>query len=197
MHDKSNMKAYLEETLRLRIPDDDWNLLLPIITSEDIAKRQHLLEAGKVCRHLWFLRSGTVRSWQNVDGENVTTHFFIAPAMFTAYHSLVSGMPSIVTIESSGQALLDVISHDQLKMLYDRSHTLERIGRLMAEFQFIQEFNRRMVLSQMPALERYEWLEKHHGAVFQHFQLKDIATYLGITPVYLSRLRRHRMSGKQ
>jgi CRP-like cAMP-binding protein len=101
----------------------------------------------------------------------------------------------MVTIESSEASLLDVIAYDQLKLLYDKSHTLERIGRLMAEFQFVQEFNRRRVLLQMPALERYEWLEKHQGAVFQHFQLKDIATYLGITPVTLSRLRNQRRSG--
>jgi CRP-like cAMP-binding protein len=195
MDDKSCMRVFLEETLRMRIPDDDLDLLVSSFTSEQIAKGQLLLEEGKVCSHLWFLRSGAVRFWEYVDGQTVTTHFFLAPSMFTVYHSLVSGMPSMVTIESSEASLLDVIAYDQLKLLYDKSHTLERIGRLMAEFQFVQEFNRRRVLLQMPALERYEWLEKHQGSVFQHFQLKDIATYLGITPVTLSRLRKQRRSG--
>ncbi len=130
--------------------------------------------------------------FENMDGTEKTTHFFIAPTMFTMYHSLITATPSEVSIKAEENCSLQAIPHAQLTKLYDQSHQLERIGRIMAEFQFVGEFNRRRLHLNMDALQRYEYLEQHQPEVFQRFQLKDIATYLGITPVSLSRLRKYR-----
>ena len=85
---------------------------------------------------------------------------------------------------------LDVIPYTKLTQLYDRSHAIERVGRVMAEHQYIEEFELRKMLLSMDSLERYEYLEMNQPEIFQHFQLKDIATFLGMTPVSLSRLRK-------
>jgi len=185
------LRPYLEQ-IAGRMPDKDWEVLRSILRPSEVLKGRFLLEEGMRCGEIWFLVEGAVRYFENVDGEHRTTHFFTAPAMFTSYHSLISGAPSEVNILAEAECRILSLPYDRLKEGYDQSHVLERIGRIMAEYQFIAEFNRRRMLLHMDALERYEKLEEEHPEVFQHFQLKDIATYLGITPVSLSRLRKYR-----
>ena len=190
------LKKYLEQITGESIPDHDWNLLSSIIVHKNIVKGNLLFETAMKCEEIWFLKSGAVRYFENVNGEYKTTHFFIAPSMFTVYHSLITGMSSELSIEAYEYLDLEVLPYPKLKELYTKSHLLERIGRIMAEYQFVSEFNRRRMLLNMDALERYEFLESSQPEIFQRFQLKDIATYLGITPVSLSRLRKYRMSRK-
>jgi CRP-like cAMP-binding protein len=185
------LRSYLEQ-IAGKIPDRDWNLLEEIIQPMEYPGNQHLIEEGKICRHIWFLEKGALRMFEYMDGNEKTTHFFLAPTMFTMYHSLITSTPSEVSIKTEEDCILQALPYAQLIKLYDQSHRLERIGRIMAEFQFVGEFNRRRLHLNMDALQRYEYLEQNQPEVFQRFQLKDIATYLGITPVSLSRLRKYR-----
>ena len=163
---------------------------------EEINRGQLVIEEGQRCNHIWYLKEGAVRFFENVRGEYRTTHFFLAPSMFTVYHSLITGAPSELSVEATSNLILEALPYEQLKQKYDQSHMLERVGRIMAEYQFISEMNRRRMLLNMDALDRYEFLEANQPEVFQYFQLKDIATYIGITPVSLSRLRRYRLNRK-
>jgi CRP-like cAMP-binding protein len=190
------MRAYLENITNNKIIDKDWELLSGITYPEEFQKGKLLLKEGEKCNSIWFLSKGAVRFYENVNGEYRTTHFFTSPSMFTVYHSLVTGAASEISIETVEEVKLEVLPYKTLSALYNENHAIERIGRIMAEHQFVAEFNRRRMLLNMDALERYEFLEAHQPDVFQHFPLKDIATYLGITPVSLSRLRKYRMLRK-
>ena len=190
------MRQYIENIIGRNLPDSDWALLSDIIERKEITKGELLLKEGQRCHDIWYLKEGAVRYYENINGEYRTTHFFIAPAMFTVYHSLLSDEPSELAIEATADLKLEVLPYSLLKQLYDQSHVLERVGRIMAEYQFINELNRRRMLLNMDALERYEFLEANQPEVFQQYQLKDIATYIGITPVSLSRLRKYRMERK-
>ena len=190
------MRQYIENIIGRNLPDSDWALLSDIIERKEITKGELLVKEGQRCNDIWYLKEGSVRYYENVNGEYRTTHFFIAPTMFTVYHSLLSDEPSELAIEATTDLKLAVLPYSLLKQLYDQSHVLERVGRIMAEYQFINELNRRRMLLNMDALERYEFLEANQPEVFQQYQLKDIATYIGITPVSLSRLRKYRLERK-
>ncbi|HKK67641.1 MAG TPA: hypothetical protein VJ946_05490, partial [Bacteroidales bacterium] len=82
----------------------------------------------------------------------------------------------------------------ELDGLYRQSKYIERVGRRMAEEEFIQEFSMRRMFLKLDALQRYEYMEKNHREILRRFQLKDIATFLGVTPETLSRLRKLRLS---
>lgn len=191
------MRNYIENIIGYKLSDSDWNLLAGIVEVSELPKGHHLVKEGQRCNYIWFLKKGAVRFFENIHGACRTTHFFVAPSMFTVYHSLITGSPSELDIEATSDLIIEALPYDQLKKLYIQSHALERVGRIMAEYQFISEMNRRRMLLNMDALERYEYLEANQPEVFQQFQLKDIATYLGITPVSLSRLRKYRLDRKQ
>lgn len=187
------MREYLENIIG-KLEEHDWSLLSAIIREEVCSRGDYLLEAGIVCRNIWFLKQGAIRMFELNEGIEFTTHFFISPSFFTLYHSLLSGVPSELYIKAEENCSLQILPYSSLSKLYQDSHALERIGRIMAEFHFMAEFERRRMHLNMDALQRYEYLEKKQPEVFHHFQLKDIATYLGITPVSLSRLRKYRSS---
>lgn len=189
------MREYLEY-ITGKIPNSDWILFEKIAIQVNKNKGSILLDYDEICKEIWFLRKGAVRKIENINGDIKTTHFYVAPFMFTVYKSLLRKEPSTMTLVCEAPCELDVIPYRKLNELYDKSHAVERVGRVMAEHQYIEEFELRKVLLSMDALQRYEHLEATQPEIFEHFQLKDIATFLGITPVSLSRLRKIRWRSK-
>lgn len=190
------MKEYLEKILGNNIKEQDWGLIADIVSCQKVTQGDHLISIGERCHKIWYLEQGAVRFYENQNGEYKTIHFAIAPTMFTVYESLITGTPSYIGIEASCQLNVEVLPYQQLKKIYDKSHAIERVGRIMAEHNFLLELNRRRTLLSKTAIERYELIEANQPEVFDYFQLKDIATYIGITPVSLSRIRASRFQGK-
>jgi hypothetical protein len=185
------MRSYLEH-ITGPIPDADWQLFEQLAYPEQRQKGDILLDFQARCQQVWYLEKGAVRKVENVNGTLKTTHFYLAPVMFTVYHSLIREQPSDLSIVCESDCAFSTIPYRELVQLYQRAHAIERVGRIMAEHQFVEEFDLRRTWLNLNALERYEYLEESQPAIFQYFQLKDIATYLGITPVSLSRLRKVR-----
>lgn len=185
------MRTILEQ-ITGKLPEEDWQILADIAQPRQYPKHHVLLAAGDVCDAVWYLETGAVRFFEWQEGEEQTTHFHIGPTFFSVYHSLITGNPSSLSLKLEQDSAFLVLPYSQLLEAYARSHALERMGRIMAEYQFIGEFNRRRMHLNLNASQRYGKLEQEHPQVFQHFQLKDIATFLGITPVSLSRLRKDR-----
>ena len=127
-------------------------------------------------------------NWQMLEQSTNGYNFFM-----DLFRRWVSRHRPLAQVKASALPQFD----PQLHELYRNRHALEHIGRVMAEMQFMMEFDRRRMHLNMDALQRYEHLERTQPEVFQRFQLKDIATYLGITPVSLSRLRKYRFGKKK
>ena len=128
--------------------------------------------------------------YENLNDQEKTTHFFIENNLFIDYHSVLTNKPSEIGFKAEDDCILQQIPYDKLLSLYNQSHYLERIARVMAERQFVQEFELRRQLLNFDALQRYEYLIETKPYIFQRFALKDIASFIGITPVSLSRLRK-------
>jgi CRP-like cAMP-binding protein len=185
------MKKFIEKVVG-RIEESSFDLLLEITSEIEVSKNDFFLKQGKICNHLWFLKNGAVKAFEIVNGENRITHFFTEECFFTNYMSVLTKQPSELFFQATENCQVTQINYTNLEDLYNRDHRIEHIGRIMAEMQFIAEYTRRKQLLNMDALERYEYLEKNQPETFSRFSLKDIASYLGITPVSLSRLRKYR-----
>ena len=164
------MKKYLEQ-IAGKIPVKDWTLFKEITFQEQRLKGDTLLEFNKKCRYIWFLKKGAVRKIENINGTLKTTHFYIAPFMFTVYRSLLRDLSSQMSIICETDCEFEVLLYSDLVALYNHSHPIERVGRIMAEHQYIEEFDLRRVLLNMDALQRYEYLEANQPEIFQYFQL--------------------------
>lgn len=134
-------------------------------------------------------RAGSLRSFHLKDGEDITQTFFFAGNYATDYESFLTQRPSAVYIQAMEDTEVIQCHYDDLQKLYAASHTGERLGRLIAEniFLGLSLRNRHFLLDDPET--RYLALMKERPKVIAHIPLKHIASYLGIKPESLSRIR--------
>lgn len=187
------MRDYIEQ-ITGKVPDDDWQLYEQQLKQTKSEKGKIILGFQKPCQTIWHMTKGAVRKLEMDNGVEKTTHFYVAPKVFTVLHSALTGGPSDLSIVCEEDCEFLTLDVNQLGQLYQQSIYIERIGRRMAEEEFIEEFSMRRMFLKLDALQRYEYMEQKHPEVLKRFQLKDIATFLGVTPETLSRLRKLRLS---
>ena len=184
-----NLKMFFE-SLFGKMPETEWLLLKTILKPLHISKNDDLHKIGKKCKHLWFLEKGAIKVFEIVNETERITHFFTENNLFIDYHSIATDSNSEIGFKAVEDCEIQSMVYSELIKLYDKSQYLERIGRNMAERQFVQEFELRRFLLNYDALQRYEYLIQKQPHIFQRFSLKDIASFIGITPVSLSRFRK-------
>lgn len=187
------MRNYIEH-IAGRLPDADWKLYEQQLKVTKSKKGEVILGFNKPCKKIWHMTKGAVRKLEIDNGIEKTTHFYVAPKIFTVLHSALTHGPSDLSIICEEDCEFLTLDVNQLENMYQQSKCIERIGRRMAEEEFIEEFSMRRMFLKLDALQRYEFMEKEHPEILRRFQLKDVATFLGITPETLSRLRKLRLS---
>lgn len=140
------------------------------------------------------MTSGAVRKTELHDGTSKTTHFYTAPKVFTVLQSALDQSPSDLAIVCEADCQFLELNFLELPTLFEQSRYIERIARRIVEEEFIEEFEIRRMFLKMDALQRYEYLEKTSPEILNQFQLKDVATFIGVTPETLSRLRKMRFA---
>ncbi len=190
MSNMNNELRHFFSSIFGEMPQSEWELLKGILEQQQVSKNEEVHAIGVQCKKLWFLEKGAVKVYELVNEQERVTHFFIENNLFIDYHSILTNLPSEIGFKAVEDCTLQVMPYDKLLMLFDQSPYLERIGRVMAERQFVQEFELRRLLLNLDALQRYHYLMEKKAYIFQRFALKDIASFIGVTPVSLSRLRK-------
>lgn len=187
------MKSALREAMSqvIRLKNDEWEAFEPYIELKTLRKRQHYVEEGQTCREIGFILRGDMRQYCIVEGEEKTTFFYFDNQFVTNYESFVAQTPSNLTIEAITDVQMLVFSKETLDRLYRLYPVYETFGRLIAEQVYICAIHRlNTFLLNTPEQRYLHFLESPDSRLIlekipQHY----IASYLGITPVSLSRIR--------
>lgn len=131
-----------------------------------------------------------------VDDREHVAGFFIEDTTFSDYQSFLTRQPSRMYIQALEDTEVIDISYDAAQYLYRHVPEAEKLGRLLAEYLFILLSNRNSSLLLDTPEERYKKLVAQRPYLFQRVPKYMIASYLGITPEVLSRIRA-RLSKKQ
>jgi CRP-like cAMP-binding protein len=155
------------------------------------AKHELLIEQDKISDHYYFLGNGYVRSHlYNWQGEDVTLQLISPGKMVCELPTFFKRKPA----QASFQALTDCrvlsIAFDDLQQAFHSMPEFREFGRAMLVNAFAEMQQRNIALIQQTAEMRYADLLAKHPDLFQHFPLKYIASYLGITDTSLSRIRK-------
>ncbi len=189
------MYDQLYEYIRSYVPitTDDWNFLEPQLIPQKVKKREIFLNLGEVCRSISFMVSGAMRSYEITEDGREICHFFALEQCFvTNYWSFLSQRASERIFQALEPTQLIHLPYAAVNRGYDYSKNWERFGRIMAEQVFMEELGRRNDLLHKTSAGRYAYIEKHYPEWIERIPLRHLATYLGITPESLSRLRRQR-----
>jgi CRP-like cAMP-binding protein len=194
------MKELLRQVMSqtVTIAQDEWEAFEPYIFSKSIKKKDLLVREGQICTEIGLVLQGTFRQYHVIDGEEKTTFFFFDHQFVCNYESVLLEAPSNVTIEALEDSHILYFKKEVLYRLYRLYPKYEVFGRLIAENVYLCAMERLNTFLLNSPEERYlKFLSKPDSVtILERVPQHYIASYLGITPVSLSRIRA-RMAKRQ
>ena len=171
--------------------DAELDTFLSFCNIKTFKRKAFLSLADSVCNEVFFINKGLTRSILiDKDGVEHTTHFTIENQFIADYASFLQGLPSIYAIQALENVEVIVMPRKAIDWGYKNLNQGDKLGRTIAEYYFIYNDNRIKALYMLHPKERYEAIDSIfpniHNRVPQHM----IASYLGITPIHLSRLKK-------
>ncbi|MGE7773676.1 Crp/Fnr family transcriptional regulator [Chitinophaga sp. NPDC101104] len=183
------IRQYFEKFTPLS--DDDWHYFSSRLTRESFPKKSLLLRAGQTENHLSFIAEGLVRFYIPKDGDNdLTFSFSFSNDFVSAYDSFLTRQPSIYNVEALTDTVLLRVSHSDLQDIYQNTAAGNIIGRHAGEDLYLTLLRREISLLSESAEERYRKLLADQPRLVREIPLKYIASWIGITPQALSRIRK-------
>jgi CRP-like cAMP-binding protein len=168
----------------------EWEAFAATLVIKDLKKGDFLIRQGQVENFIYFLNTGATRNYFVKDDKEFTVDFQFQGDFVTAYYSLITREPSAIAIELLEDAEVVAIPLELLQEFYAKHHNGERVGRLIAEYQYIKRLRREMDLLSRTAEERYNELMQRNPALIRQISVKHLSSYLGIHPESLSRIRK-------
>ncbi len=166
-------------------------LLSSLVKHRLATKNEKLIHAGKPSKEVFYIHKGILRLYMpDEKGREVNTHLAWEGMFLTSYYSLINNKISDEAAVALTDCELYQFDYDNLVALYDTYPKIERLGRLLAEESFSCLVERGRMLQTMTAKERYlHFMQTMPVEVFRAIPLQEIASYLGIAPGSLSRIR--------
>lgn len=156
---------------------------------QEVSKGHTLVKPGAICRHLYFIERGLTRTFYLKDGKDVTDWISPDGTFAVSIVSFLTGAPDIRGIETVEQSVVWAISRDALEGLYTQHPAIERFGRMLMSEGIVQMQRRFDDVHFSTAAERYRNLMETAPGILQRVPLGMVASYLGMAPETLSRIR--------
>jgi len=178
------------------LADSDVDLLLSICTEANYTKGDYFVREGAVCSKLGFLIGGIARVYHLANDKEYTSYFNFAQRnrLVSSFESFLTKKPAKESIHFLEDAQLVLISREDFYGLYDKSAAFQEMGRKLAEYNYILAMERIYSLQHDTAQMRYEKLLHIYPDLVNRVPHHYIASYLGITPESLSRVRKDLMA---
>lgn len=171
------------------LTEADWQRIAACFIPLKVKKGAVLLEAGKVCKQLWFLESGVVYYYNEPDGTMQVRYFTQAPFCFTAANSFTNQKAARESIAAATPCQLLSCSYEQANQLLELSAWSTFVRKLIQEVQADSDDLLDEIAEKSPA-QRYSDLLCQNPTLIQQVPLQLVAAYLGIAPQSLSRIRK-------
>jgi len=183
-------RQFISQSVQLQ--EDEYLSLEGLLHEDVIHKKEHLIKASEICNEIVFFSEGYFRFYHYAtDGTEITSDFYFAPGFVTSYTSLITGNPSKVYVQAMEDMKILILRKSDLQNLYSKYHSIDRLGRLLAEQVAINSEKHLFSLLNQTADERYKNLLDSYPQYIQKIPLQYIASYLGIKQETLSRVRKN------
>ncbi|MDB5127321.1 Crp/Fnr family transcriptional regulator [Mucilaginibacter sp.] len=185
-------RKYIDEYSGDTMTDDEFALVKAAFTPKKIRKKQYLLQEGDVCKHLSFIIKGAMRQY-TVDekGNEHIVRFGIENWWMADRESFEFSTPTIYYIDALEDTELLQVSLANLTELKQTFPGMNKLTLALDKRGHIAAQKRITAAISLTAEEKYQNLFKIHPIFFQRFPQAMIASYLGISPETLSRIRKN------
>jgi len=183
------LRTHIEK--RVHLTDDDFDIITKFFLHKKLRKKQFLLNEGEVCRHIGFVNSGCLREYtiDNKGAEHII-QFAIEDWWVSDLNSFLSGLPAEHNIDALDDSELLLLEKSATDKMLNACPKMERFFRLLMEANYVATHQRIADSLSTAAEERYLKFIKTYPKLIEQVSQNQIASYLGITPQSLSRIRK-------
>ena len=160
-----------------------------------IKKNDFLIREGTVCDFLGIMISGSLRSFVEDEKQEFNNDFYFANDFVSAYNSFLTRRPNGCNIQALADAELYCINYDQLNALLTEDPQWMKLGKYVSDEFYIRKCERETSLLKNSAAERLEIFLTNYPGIEQKISQYHIASYLGIKPETLSRIKASALNG--
>lgn len=159
------------------------------LRTKSLAKKEYLIKEGSVCDFIGFVHSGTLRSYVQNDDEEFNNDFYFDASFVSAYTSFLTQMPTNCNIEALTEVKMEYITYERFAALMAKNSDFLKLGKYISDNYFIRKCKRETSFLKNTAAERLEVIRSLYPGIEQKVSQYHIASYLGIKPESLSRLK--------
>ena len=186
MNDQDKIRLFKQFT---DFNDRELRVIMPYFEFKIFKKKSILLDIGEVSNEVFYLIQGCIRLYCEKDGEELSTYFFTENMFAGSYDSFLSQQPSKVAIETLEDCEVLVLSHKSQEKLYKVFPKMNEFIRKAIEQRFVLLHDLFISYLLNSPEERYLMLIKDRPELLQRIPQHQIASFLGVTRVSLSRIR--------
>lgn len=174
---------------KINIDDQDLECILSYFKEISFKKDAYVLREHHYSTNYYFVKSGGVRIWFDKGEKPITAWLIFENDFFSELSSLKSGKPTRFNIQALTDTTLLAIDNNSMEYLYAKFLQWQCFGRLIWENAFLKVINGIISYQTLSAEERY-LAAMQQSNLLQKISLKQLASFLGMTPTSLSRLRK-------
>ena len=172
------------------LTEEEWNAFESVLKYEKVKKKTRIIEIGLISRKMYFVKKGSLRLYYYKDGEEVCGKFFFENELAGSFESYIKQVPGLQVIETLENTELISLNYDDQQKVFQKYPVFYKLflNLLQESFGQVQKLTTLYILTD--PLERYLYLIKAYPQIAARVPQKYIASFLGITPFSLSRIRK-------
>jgi len=160
-----------------------------LLKEKQVFRKEYILTEGQYCKNISFVNSGILRAFFNHEGKESTIMFARKNWWITDMPCFVSNQPAMVNIIAIADSSILQLSKENMDLLLLEIPKFERFFRIIFQNAYVREQLRTIQNLTLTAEERYDIFQKKYPEIVAQVTQKQIASYLGITPEFLSMIR--------
>lgn len=175
----------------LQLDAQEWEAFKDALVVECYKEDSILVTEGAIASKIYFVQQGIIRTYFLKEGKEISTYFACDNQFITAYSSFITQKPSFEYLQVLEDCILYSMTAHKLEKLSKEFPKIERLFRIYAEQSYLCILERTILMQSKTAKERYlDFIEKYDKKIVYRVPQNQIASYLGIEPESLSRIRK-------
>jgi len=174
----------------ISLTETEISLFCSYLSLKEVKKKDYLLRQGEICRSNNFVINGCFKAFDINDGEENITQFAIENWWLADVKSFTTQCPALFFIQALEDSVVIQLPFDKMEEVYQKIPKVERFFRIAFQISFANLQERIVKMNSLSGKERYKHFITTYPKIEQRVPQYMIGSYLGLTPVFLSNVRK-------